>query len=261
MKDWDEVVKRISARNNDTSRFFFQKINTSDDLDGLAHEFSSGNYHGVFDFLPSIVRRNSYHQKEYRDGIFEECLLHNSRKVLNAEICMNCPRKGILQTHSDFEKRYCCRQYVKYKYSSSIKYGYAFDFQIPLKDSRSGDSKSVGEIDLLLRDEQSLVFAEAKRLDNKENIIKAILEIETYCRILGKEGMETIRNEINKAYSIKLRDERKSLIVFEKWWQSKTAAVPSSKELLRHFKTYVIKADSLEDGKIEYFNDFSPKDY
>ena len=261
MKDWDEVVNKISARKTNTGRFFFQKINTSDDLEGLAKEFSSGNYHGIFDNLPHIVRENSYHQKEYRDGIFEECLLHNARKALNAEIGMNCPRKGIKTVYSDFEKRYCCRQYVKFKYSSAIKYGYAFDFQMPLKGARSGDSKSVGELDLLLRDGQTLVFAEAKRLDNAENIIKAILEIETYCRILGKEGLETIRSEINNAYSIKLRGERKSLILFEEWWRGKTYAIPASKDLLRHFKTYVMKAESLENGQIEYFKGFSPKDY
>ena len=255
----DQHINEIMNRR--LGRFFFQKLRTSDNLEIIASEFSKGNYHCAFDNLPNLNRENGYFQAKERNGIFEECSFYNARRDLCPMICRDCPRSRRKPVPTDYEKRFCCRQYVKYKYSATCKMGFSLDFQMPLKCTSSGDSSQVGELDLLLRENRHLLIAEAKRADNNDSLVKTILELETYIRILGDKGIGEILSEMNSVYHLRMKYIRKVLVLYSDWWKRKISLVPAAKDLLRHFKTYVIDAEALDSGTIHYFEGVSPCDY
>ena len=77
------------------------------------------------------------------------------------------------------------------------------DYQIPLKDKRSDKS---GKIDLLMDKDGSLVIVELKGADNEEPLLRPVLEIETYHRLLdeGKlcEEYGRLKHPVGKAIMI-----------------------------------------------------------
>ena len=66
-------------------------------------------------------------------------------------------------------------------------FGEILDYQVPLKNFRS--DKGVGKIDFIFKKDNALYFAEIKTATNKESILKAITEIQTYYQIADKEKL------------------------------------------------------------------------
>ena len=65
-------------------------------------------------------------------------------------------------------------------------FGKLIDYQVPLKNKR-GDK--AGKIDFIYEKDGEFCFAEIKTAANKESILRAILEIQTYYQLVDKEKL------------------------------------------------------------------------
>lgn len=63
-----------------------------------------------------------------------------------------------------------------------VSIGKVFDYQVPLKSKQ--DDKDVGKIDLVSKKGDTVFLLELKREDNKESILRCVLEIYTYFKQL-----------------------------------------------------------------------------
>jgi hypothetical protein len=77
--------------------------------------------------------------------------------------------------------------------------GLVIDYQIPLKRKRSDDA---GKIDLITTTDKFVYLIELKYADNKETLLRAILEIWTYYRYLNRENF---LNSFGLPIQIKIR--------------------------------------------------------
>lgn len=69
------------------------------------------------------------------------------------------------------------------------------DYQIPLRERKEeyapdGGPTSRGKIDLLMKLDGVLYLTELKRKDSPESLLRAGLEIETYCRMVDEEQLK-----------------------------------------------------------------------
>lgn len=131
-------------------------------------------------------------------------------------------------------------------------------------------------IDVLFFNDGCLYIGEGKgpKASGDESILRAVLEIETYSRLIDQErifndycsNLKWLDNCIKNKSEIK-----KAIIIFE---QKDSEVSPMYKQLItdnqyepirvlmRKLKVYAVKAeDFCENGKISFFDGFSPKDY
>ena len=68
-------------------------------------------------------------------------------------------------------------------------FGYIIDYQTPLKNRQ--DDKGLGKIDLLSKNDKtkSVYILELKKEDNKESMLRCVLEAYTYSRIVSKKKL------------------------------------------------------------------------
>jgi len=87
------------------------------------------------------------------------------------------------------------------------KLGLVIDYQVPLKEKRSDDA---GKIDLITSTNKSVYIVELKYIDNKETLLRAILEIWTYYKQLDKVNF---LKSFKLPKQIKIEDIRKAVLL------------------------------------------------
>jgi len=84
----------------------------------------------------------------------------------------------------NYESKRHEENYVKKLFNEKITHdhlGQIIDFQIPLKD---GKSDKAGKFDIMSFHGDTLYLIELKYGDNQETLLRAILEVHTYCKII-----------------------------------------------------------------------------
>ncbi|EUB12548.1 hypothetical protein [Fusobacterium sp. CM22] len=88
-----------------------------------------------------------------------------------------------------------------------------FDYQIPLKNERTKDTKGLGKIDLLAKISNTAYLIEVKTINSLEIPLKAILEIYAYWQQLGGENLnENFLKYLEKENCKKLK---KAILLFK----------------------------------------------
>lgn len=146
---------------------------------------------------------------------------------------------------------------------------YAIDYEINICP---GEKKN---IDVLFLFSGSLWIGECKgpNASGEEPLLKAVLEIETYSRIINSnqlvfdftENLEWVKTNLHSSTIRKCvilfstKDDRVSPM-YRQLFQKEYEPVH---QLMRKLKIYAIKAELFCDnpGKIEFFEGFSPEDY
>ncbi|MBO7048121.1 MAG: hypothetical protein J6W62_04350 [Spirochaetia bacterium] len=132
-------------------------------------------------------------------------------------------------------------------------------------------------IDVLFIHDGFLFIGEMKgpEASGDEPLLKPLLEIETYSRIIDSEkfiddftnNLNWVREALSKSQVIKKaiivyeKKDGKSSPMFRQLFDGKYSE--TYKILMEKLKIYAIKAESFckKDGKVEFFTGFSPKDY
>lgn len=113
------------------------------------------------------------------------------------------------------------------------------DYQVPLKNTQDDDA---GKIDLLLYLNDSLVLGELKIEGSEETLLRTLLEVESYHRIVDKEKLK--RDFGKSDCSVK-----KAILIFEdsRQYRDLTAAdMPHVKKMLKLFEIDVYIISGLE---------------
>lgn len=97
------------------------------------------------------------------------------KTITRSSSCKIATHKGIINENSNRVEEKMAISMYRQTYE---EYGTVLDYQIPLKNSR--DDKRVGKIDLISLKEDTLYLLELKRRDNKETLLRCVLEIYTY---------------------------------------------------------------------------------
>lgn len=74
--------------------------------------------------------------------------------------------------------------------------GKIVDYQVPLKSRRDKENKGLGKIDLLSHNGDSLIMLELKRFENKETLLRTVLEIYTYWKIVDRTKLLSDYNDL-----------------------------------------------------------------
>lgn len=130
-------------------------------------------------------------------------------------------------------------------------------------------------IDVLFTCDGQLYIGEAKgpKASGDEPLLKAVLEIYTYSQLINKEQLFTdymsnlvwVEEVLNDTSNLKT-----AIIVFENkdgkpspmYRQLvKEDRYEPVRELMKQLKVYAIKAESFCNGKVEFFEGFSPREY
>ena len=138
------------------------------------------------------------------------------------------------------EEVYVLKLYKNRKENDVKKiFGEIIDYQVPLKNKRK--DAGVGKIDFIYVKDGALYFAEIKAETNKESILKAIVEIQTYYQQANKE-------KLLKDFGLNL-PIKKVVVFFEGSAQANRLNYPNVQKLLRAFDIEAIVLRS--DLKIE----------
>lgn len=138
------------------------------------------------------------------------------------------------------EELYVLKLYKNRKENDVKKiFGEIIDYQVPLKKERK--DAGVGKIDFIYVKDGALYFAEIKAETNKESILKAIVEIQTYYQQANKE-------KLLKDFGLNL-PIKKVVVFFEGSAQANRLNDPNVQKLLRAFDIEAIVLRS--DLKIE----------
>lgn len=246
----DEIMSRSSLRNGkETTRFFFQKLRKSDDLNQLCSSIvkDKEDMH-IFDNVPKLVRNNPYFRKEKREEILQTCDNKFRGSSLCNNDCMDCPIESRKIVNRNWEVRFCCRQFVKHNSFGEFS---SLDFQTPLKVHNDDESRAVGEIDYIFAKDHNLWICEVKVDDNtSDSLVKTVIEIETYWRILNSQGLSKMMQEYNSYYNLNLSCAKKAIVVYKKWWDSEIIKTPSVRALLEKWDITVFEAESLENNQL-----------
>ena len=117
-----------------------------------------------------------------------------------------------------------------------------FDYQIPLKNERTEDTKGLGKIDLLAKINNTAYLIEVKVINSTEIPLKAILEIYTYWQQLGGENLN--ENFLKYLEKENCKELKKAILLFEsKDKKSIYQELISSKDML----------SIMEELEIEFF--------
>lgn len=96
---------------------------------------------------------------------------------------------------------------IRLKGKKLEKLGLVIEYQVPLKGKRSDDA---GKIDLITSTNKSVYIVELKYVDNKETLLRAILEIWTYYKQLNKVNF---LKSFKLPKQIKIEDIRKAVLL------------------------------------------------
>ena len=128
-----------------------------------------------------------------------------------------------------------------------------FDYQIPLKNERTKDTKGLGKIDLLAKINNTAYLIEVKTINSLEIPLKAILEIYAYWQQLGGENLnENFLKYLEKENCKKLK---KAILLFKsKDKKSIYQELISSKDMLSimeelEIELFVATLDEIEEDK------------
>lgn len=130
-------------------------------------------------------------------------------------------------------------------------------------------------IDVLFTHEGELYIGEAKgpKASGDKTLLKAVLEIYTYSQLINKEqlfndylnNLAWVNGVLNNKKDIKLaiilfekKDGKPSPMYRQLITEDRYAPV---RELMKQLKIYAIKAEGFCNGKIEFFDGYSPKNY
>ena len=133
--------------------------------------------------------------KEYYTEIIAECLLDNfylfnTIKMISRESSYKVKTHDgkIKDENSNHEEEKIAMELFDYSQNKGVTFdiiGKIIDYQTPLKNVQKDD---VGKIDLLAYNEKekTLKILELKKPDSKETMLKCLLEVYTYLKIVNK---------------------------------------------------------------------------
>jgi len=140
-------------------------------------------------------------KEEYSEIIAEELLSRPLDKLLNIQSIPRTKESYYRENHCNIdinehskraEENFAKRLYKNRKELETL--GLIKDFQIPLKNIRNDNDKGIGKIDLISYNEKNkiLFLIELKYTTNKETLLRSILEIYTYSKIV--DGTKLIKD-------------------------------------------------------------------
>ncbi len=119
---------------------------------------------------------------------------------------------------------------------------FVVDYQVPLK---SKQTDIAGKIDLLLQKDDALVLGELKAEKSEESLLRAVLEVETYWRILDKDKLlKDFARQGIQAAAVK-----KAIIIFRESRQAREFENPVFSSVVALMKLYGIKVICADDLK------------
>ncbi|MGB9904914.1 MAG: hypothetical protein ACPLQO_09660, partial [Desulfotomaculales bacterium] len=135
-------------------------------------------------------------QQLYTEVIAEELLQANIAKELEKLPCIQRKQGYCVETHdgtierqTNREEEILAKRIFNYSREGNNlgELGKVFDYQVPLKNTR--DDKA-GKIDLVSFNQETntVWLVELKRKDNKDTLLRCMLEVATYYQLLDKEG-------------------------------------------------------------------------
>lgn len=168
----DEIIKRVQEEMKNIDGFYQDEIinftdKTSDTSELLneviAEELLKLDIKNKLAGIDVITRTNGYHVKR-----------HNGKVTT-----------GISKDDSNrHEERFALDLFNMSKNGKSFnKLGKIIDYQVPLKNKREDKA---GKIDLISKNDENIYLIELKTKDNKETLLRCILEISTYYQILSR---------------------------------------------------------------------------
>jgi len=132
------------------------------------------------------------------------------------------PRRG--------EEHLVLNMFVK-RINCSDVFGTILDYQVPLKDK---EEDTFGKIDFISEKDGELWFVEIKADYNKESILKAIFEIETYSKIVCKKKL---LEDFGKDKTMPIK---KVVAIFENSLAAKQCEDKKIRELAKNFKIKIV---------------------
>lgn len=126
---------------------------------------------------------------------------------------------------------------------------FVVDYQVPLKSKRTDIA---GKIDLMLQKNDALFLSELKAEKSEESLLRAVLEVETYWRILDEDKLlKDFSNHEIQAVTVK-----KAIIIFRESRQAKELENPIFSTVVSLMELYdieVICADDLKEMSVLTF--------
>lgn len=130
--------------------------------------------------------------EQYSEIIAEELFLNHLTELKNI---LSVPRNNSYyrENHCNIEIDICKSNRDEENFAKRITglkletLGLIKDYQIPLKDTRANEG--IGKIDLISYKDKYLFLIELKYTDNPDTLLRAILEIYTYSKIVDKNKL------------------------------------------------------------------------
>lgn len=184
-------------------------------------------------YKASFVNWSGENEKYYTEIIAEELLNNNFVEKLKDIPQIERKKYKIHKKHYFDDESNRAEEYLAKKICLNghiiTGLGEVFEYQIPLKDCR--DTKA-GKIDLISydKDNNDAYLIELKYADNKETLLRSILEISTYHQLLNKEAfIETYKGNLgNNNPNIK-----KAVLLVDNCQSAKEAADINNRKSLK----------------------------
>lgn len=158
--------------------------------------------------------------KEYYTEVIAEELLKNDisgkmckiKEIVRGSGYKVANHDGVSLTISNRKEEIYCKELyslssTKQKCFNEI--GMIIDYQVPLKNKQTD---KVGKIDLISKTKDAIWILELKVIDNKETVLRCLLEITTYYQVISKNALIGSYPEFS-GYSI--GDIRKGILVLK----------------------------------------------
>lgn len=146
------------------------------------------------------------------------------------------------------------------------------DRQTPLRD------RSSAKPDLMLYHNKVLFFAEAKKNESEETLLRAVIEIERYCSFVNHEvliqdfekacprlkGKTISCHRVQKAILVPMHrfdTNKRGKKTFSLIDQLESEEYKDVQTLIKKRHIFIINADELNKGEIVFISGYSPKDY
>ena len=169
----------------------------------------------------NYIGKTSDTKEEYSEVIAEELLnlgiknkIKNINVVIRQDYCIKS-HNGKVTSNTNVgisnrkEELFAMNLFNESKKGRSFNdLGKIIDYQIPLKDKLTD---KVGKIDLISKNDQNIFLIELKIQDNKETLLRCILEIATYYQILSKPKF--ISSYTNEFKDLTAEDHIKKVIL------------------------------------------------
>lgn len=147
---------------------------------------------------PYMKRKGKTKEREFYSEVASQKLLDENIEILLSEQVRKIPRENYKLTHKGRINNNSNRREeilaITLKGKDLHCLGHIIEYQIPLKSKNS--DKGAGKIDLVSIDYEAnkAFIIELKAKNNKEGLLKAVLEIATYERQLN---MDNFRRDVN----------------------------------------------------------------